>query len=90
MNIDNIAHLPLEERHVILRRWLEDLTTIYEKCATERDAQKESASYLAGKLAEVERERVELLDQIDAMGSIFQEKEQLRVERNALRKAANN
>ena len=37
MTYDSIADLPLAERHEILRRWLEDLTTVYKKCAAERD-----------------------------------------------------
>jgi phage host-nuclease inhibitor protein Gam len=52
--------MSLEERNAALVSWLNDLTTVYEKCAKERDAQKESASYLAGKLAEVDRERLRL------------------------------
>jgi hypothetical protein len=34
----SIADLPLAERHEIMRAWLNDLTTVYEQCAAERDA----------------------------------------------------
>lgn len=36
-NLESIADLPLEERHAIVRGWLETLTTIYEQAAAERD-----------------------------------------------------
>ena len=57
---ESMRDLTLEERNAALTTWLNDLTTVYEKCAAERDAQIESASYLAGKLAEVDRERLAL------------------------------
>ena len=48
LDLDNIANVPVEERCVILRRWLEDMTTFYEKCAIERDALHDAANdYIA-------------------------------------------
>jgi len=48
LDLDNIANVPLEERCVILRRWLEDITAFYEKCAIERDALHDAANdYIA-------------------------------------------
>ena len=42
--MESIVDLTLEERHVIVRQWLNDLTTVYEKAAAERDTLRAAVS----------------------------------------------
>lgn len=54
--MENISDLPLEERHAIVRQWLEDLTTIYEKTAAERDALREENKRLRALNIDINRQ----------------------------------
>lgn len=43
---DSMADLTMEQRNQALTAWLNDLTTVYEKCAAERDALRDALRQL--------------------------------------------
>lgn len=61
---DSMADLTLEQRNAALIAWLNDLTTVYEKCAAERDELRRalSALYTACVAADLQEDLSSIID----------------------------
>lgn len=88
---ETISDLPLEERHAIVRGWLDALTTIYEKTTAERDAQMERAEALLAEIVHRARIDVEDMQRIQGWaGNLYEENTALRAALAAIRDYVEN